>query len=180
MERADAKLGVLWNKFVISTSAPQRCGGSSLPSRQEMIALQNSYSGKHSPDRQGKVLAGHLLDLRKSQFSSSIKFIQKMYEVRDKNFNITFAVGTLNFPIAKSSFRDTFCTSMAFKRLLRALRCGVTISRRRKCALFIRSVLKRVNEVMTVTVENLLTYTAVGPTIAHKEPADANSRRPAL
>lgn len=28
---------------------PQSCGGSSLPSRHEMIELQNSYSGIHSP-----------------------------------------------------------------------------------------------------------------------------------
>lgn len=71
LPRAVAKLVGLWKEFVITTLDPQRCGGSSEPSRHEMIALQNSYSGRHSPDRQGKVFAGHRLDLRKSQFSSS-------------------------------------------------------------------------------------------------------------
>lgn len=71
LPRAVAKLDGLWNVFVITTLDPHKCGGSSLPSRHEMIALQNSYSGKHSPERQGNVFAGHLLDLRKSQLSSS-------------------------------------------------------------------------------------------------------------
>lgn len=55
----------------MTTLEPHKCGGSSLPSLHEIIALQNSYSGRHSPERHGNVFSGHFLDLRKSQFSSS-------------------------------------------------------------------------------------------------------------
>jgi hypothetical protein len=74
LPRAVAKLIGLWNEFVITISDPQRCGGSSLPSLQLIIALQNSYSGKHSPDLHGNVFAGHLRDFLKSQRSSSSPF----------------------------------------------------------------------------------------------------------
>lgn len=52
---------------------PQRCAGSSLPSRQEIIALQNSYSGRHSPLRHWKVFSGHwpFRFRDESQFNSS-------------------------------------------------------------------------------------------------------------
>lgn len=58
-------------KKLETNSDPQRCGGSSEPSLQDIIALQNSYSGKHSPLRQGNVFSGHLRDRLKSQFISS-------------------------------------------------------------------------------------------------------------
>lgn len=52
---------------------PHKCGGSSLPSLQETIALQYSYSGRHSPDLQRNVCGGQLLPPRSwpSQPSSS-------------------------------------------------------------------------------------------------------------
>lgn len=40
---------------------PQRWGGSSLPSAHEMMALQNSYSGRHSPLLHRNVCSGHLI-----------------------------------------------------------------------------------------------------------------------
>lgn len=39
---------------------PQRCGGSSLPSAHDIMALQNSYSGRHSPLLHRNVCSGHL------------------------------------------------------------------------------------------------------------------------
>lgn len=48
------------NKKFGSALEPQICGGSSLPSRHEMIELQNSYSGRHSPLLQRKVCSGQL------------------------------------------------------------------------------------------------------------------------
>lgn len=39
---------------------PHKCAGSSLPSLQETIALQYSYSGRHSPLRHMNVFSGHL------------------------------------------------------------------------------------------------------------------------
>lgn len=69
--RAAEKLSVFCSVFIMTTSEPQRCGGSSLPSLQLILALQNSYSGRHSPDLHGNVFAGHFLDFLKSQCSSS-------------------------------------------------------------------------------------------------------------
>ena len=50
---------------------PHKWGGSSLPSRHETMALQYSYSGRHSPLLQGNVCSGHFLDFLKSQPISS-------------------------------------------------------------------------------------------------------------
>ena len=50
---------------------PHKCAGSSEPSLHEMIALQYSYSGRHSPLLHGNVLSGHFLDFLKSHPISS-------------------------------------------------------------------------------------------------------------
>lgn len=63
--------GNSFEKKLVTSSDPQRCGGSSEPSLQDMIALQNSYSGRHSPLRHGNVFSGHLRDLLKSHPISS-------------------------------------------------------------------------------------------------------------
>lgn len=49
----------------------QRCGGSSEASLQDTIALQNSYSGRHSPEPQRNVWRGQPLRRVARQFFSS-------------------------------------------------------------------------------------------------------------
>lgn len=74
------------NKKLGSAFEPQICGGSSLPSRHDMMELQNSYSGRHSPLLQRNVCSGQLrFRLKKFDYS-----LRNQYKFRINNICMAF------------------------------------------------------------------------------------------
>ena len=104
--------------FGSAFDVPHKCGNSSLPSRQDIMELQNSYSGRHSPLLHRNVCSGHLWSysffiINYIDAKTFSHYLPSWFQWITSHF--IFSVTALLLTIAKRSTRYTFPTHLTME-----------------------------------------------------------------